>query len=337
MQIPRTIITCTLLSTSMSFALQLVSNGDNSNGQAYIVVSAPNRVHGESDGVLMSKQKQAKGATTLCVGSHKVPSGEYVWCAAGTSATLIMNGGKHPIPQQKWTLIPFFSKYRVNPNSPPPASRIAKSWNLEVALRIQLGKVGGSSTQLIPNGTAELHNGIDVAIRSDGIRTRSDWSTGTLIFDNPHNRVIVLNKSARSFKVLPLDVTRGSIFDVSGLQGIKLVRTGNTKLILDHACRELIVSGSHPTKDGSSNFAADMWITDDLPSKDVGYFNNIYLGQIGKKIDGIPLEMHVSLTDDKVGQTAAFTIAATSLSTKVISPRTFDVPVGYTTDAGTIR
>jgi hypothetical protein len=133
---------------------------------------------------------------------------------------------------------------------------------------------------------------------------------------------------------------------------VKVVRTGNTKKILNKDCEEIIVTMETAGEEGSATFRQTMWVTKDVPGyKEIQEFqkhmsesklgSSAMMGPNKKnyeefqnkisEIEGFPLEMVMEMIMG--GEGMSFTMTTRSEVTKIettpINDKVFEIPAGY--------
>ncbi len=133
---------------------------------------------------------------------------------------------------------------------------------------------------------------------------------------------------------------------------VKVVRTGNTKKILNKDCEEVIVTMETAGDEGSATFKQTMWVTKDVPGyKEIQDFQKHMsesgLGSSGmmgankknyedfkekiSEIEGFPLEIVMEMIMG--GGVMSFTMTTrsevTKIETKPINDKVFEIPAGY--------
>ncbi|MDH4211080.1 MAG: DUF4412 domain-containing protein [candidate division WOR-3 bacterium] len=133
---------------------------------------------------------------------------------------------------------------------------------------------------------------------------------------------------------------------------VKVVRTGNTKKILNKDCEEVIVTMETAGDEGSATFKQTMWVTKDVPGyKEIQDFQK-HMSESGlgssrmmgankknyedfqekiSEIDGFPLEIVMEMIMG--GGVMSFTMTTRSEVTKIettpINDKVFEIPAGY--------
>jgi hypothetical protein len=133
---------------------------------------------------------------------------------------------------------------------------------------------------------------------------------------------------------------------------VKIVRTGNTKKILNKDCEEVIVTMETAGDEGSATFKQTMWVTEDVPGyKEIQEFQK-HMSESGigsssmmgpnkknyeefqekiSEIEGFPLEiiMEMSMGGGIMSFTMTTRSEVTKIETTPINDKVFEIPAGY--------
>jgi hypothetical protein len=133
---------------------------------------------------------------------------------------------------------------------------------------------------------------------------------------------------------------------------IKVVRTGETKKILNKDCEEVIVTMDIENEEGATKLEQTMWVTTDFPGyKEIQEFQSHMSGsgsmsssmmggnkktfeEFQKKtseIEGFPLEIDMEMIMGAGGMSFSFLTHSevTKIETNPISDKVFEIPAGY--------